>query len=66
MNAPHKLAPAVDIAARPTFFGTGVCYPALASSKAEREEAVRRLFAAAEHAQPSDGISMTRDEMHER
>jgi hypothetical protein len=73
MNAPHKpdttATPASelpDISARPPFFGTGVVYPALGKTEEEREAALQRLFAAAEHAQSSDGVKMTRDEMHER
>ncbi len=71
MNKPHK-PEAVDphalpdISARPPFFGTGVIYPAGAETEAEREAALLRFFELSTFAQPSDGVKMTRDEMHER
>ncbi len=75
MNKPHKpeagdSSALPDISARPSFFGTGVIYPAGAKTEAEREAALQRLLSLgdliAETADLSDRTKMTRDEMHER
>jgi hypothetical protein len=73
MNAPHKpdttATPASelpDISARPPFFGTGVVYPPLLETEAERKAALQRFFDAGKLGYASDGVKMTRDEMHER
>ena len=71
MNKPHKreaLDPSAlpDISARPSFFGTGVIYPPLLETEAEREAALQRFFELSKFAQPSGGVKMSRDEMHER
>jgi hypothetical protein len=71
MNAPTKPKAAEphdlpDISARPSFFGTGVVYPAGGETQAERKAALQRLFDAGKLGYASDGTKMTRDEMHER
>jgi hypothetical protein len=73
MNAPHKSAPVSelpDISARPSFFGTGVVYPALGKTEEERKAALVRFLALAnqiaQSVDPIDDVKMTRDEMHER
>lgn len=71
MNAPHKpdlpRSPELpDLAQRPSFFGTGVIYPALLQTDEERKAALERFFELSKFAQPSDGVKMSRDEMHER
>ena len=71
MNKPHKpealdSTALPDISARPTFFGTGVIYPPLLKTEAEREAALKRFFELGEMGYMSDGTKMTRDEMHER
>ena len=71
MNKPHK-SEAVDanelpdLSARPSFFGTGMIYPAGGRTKAERRAALQKLFDAGKLGYASDGTKMTRDEMHER
>ena len=71
MNKPHKpdlLDPSTlpDLAARPSFFGTGVIYPALCETDAERRAALEYFFELSRMGYMSDGTKMTRDEMHER
>ena len=71
MNKPHK-PEAVDpntlpdISARPAFFGTGVIYPPLLQTEAERRAALQRFFELGDMGYMSDGTKMTRDEMNER
>ena len=71
MNAPHKPEPEApsdlpDISERPPFFGTGVIYPAGAKTEAERVAALERFLSLGGRGHKSDGVKMTRDEMHER
>jgi len=71
MNAPHKpelpvAAELPDFSERPSFFGTGVIYPAGGATDAERKAALDRFLAAGKLGYTSDGTKMTRDEMHER